>query len=529
MNKDYDYKKIHPFKWFVLQNFPFIEEDFDAITNYQLFCKLGEEINKVIASTNAMGTQVEELTDYVNYYFDNLDVQDEVNNKLDEMAESGELTEIIAQYLQLAGLLCFNTKADMKGAENLVNGSFAKTYGTTTYNDGYGEFYKIRTLLNTDVIDDDNIVALTNYPTLIAEKIPNAYISSLQTQINTTNSNINNINQKLADDIVVLLGDSYGIHNAHASHDWYSWADKLASMRGWVEGTNYFNFCTGNSGLTVTDNNYYSNLLANESRITDKTKVKTFIIAGGYNDNYYFSGSNNDSDYATALSQLVTYIKTNYPNAKIYMGMIGNSKALNGTGIRSVMINNALYGYSKIAEYENCYYMKNIECVMRRYDYFISDNTHPNDAGAKMLAYAINENVYGKGYEPIFNKAQITFSNATINIAQIGKNIELSMTGSIYPTIAISDDTEQPFTSSYTIAEDKPYLRSVSEPFSAIPFVANAVCSDNTQCMISGRIFIKSDDGSLIFKIKPTSVLIGKTIGRLDFKYSPVLLPIIYF
>ena len=89
MNKDYDYKRLTPFKWFVLQNFPFIDEDFDAITNYQLFCKLGEEINKVINSTNAMGTQVEELTDYVANYFDNLDVQEEINNKLDEMAEDG--------------------------------------------------------------------------------------------------------------------------------------------------------------------------------------------------------------------------------------------------------------------------------------------------------------------------------------------------------------------------------------------------------------------------------------------------------
>ena len=86
-----------------------------------------------------------------------------------------ELTEIIAQYLQLAGLLCFNTKADMKNAENLVNGSFAKTYGTTTYNDGLGEFYKIREILNTDVVDDNNIIALTNYNNLIAACIDEGY------------------------------------------------------------------------------------------------------------------------------------------------------------------------------------------------------------------------------------------------------------------------------------------------------------------------------------------------------------------
>lgn len=175
---NYDYKKLSPFKWFVLENFPFIEEDFDAITNWQLFCKLGEEINKIIVSTNNLGTQVETVTDafislqdYVNNYFDNLDVQDEIDNKLDEMAESGQLTDIISQYLQLQGLLCYNTKNDMKNAENLANGSFAKTYGDIEYNDRNGAFYKIRKLVNTDIIDDINIVPLVNYQDLIAERI----------------------------------------------------------------------------------------------------------------------------------------------------------------------------------------------------------------------------------------------------------------------------------------------------------------------------------------------------------------------
>ena len=103
---NFDYKKIYPFKWFVLQNFPFIEADFDAITNWQLFCKLGEEINKLINSENSLGNQVENLTNafielqnYVNNYFENLDVQEEINNKLDEMAQNGELEALISDFI----------------------------------------------------------------------------------------------------------------------------------------------------------------------------------------------------------------------------------------------------------------------------------------------------------------------------------------------------------------------------------------------------------------------------------------------
>lgn len=113
-----------------------------------------------------------QLKEYVDNYFTNLDVQEEINNKLDEMAQSGELSDIIAQYLELQGLLCYNNINEMKNATNIAEGSFTKTYGENTYNDGNGAFYKVRQLINTDIIDNINIVALTNYPTLVCERIP---------------------------------------------------------------------------------------------------------------------------------------------------------------------------------------------------------------------------------------------------------------------------------------------------------------------------------------------------------------------
>ena len=101
MNK-FEFKNLTPFKWFVLENFPFIEADFDALTEWQLFCKLGKEINKIIDSQNVVGTEMEkfsqafiELQNYVDNYFENLDVQDEINNKLNEMATDGTLAKII--------------------------------------------------------------------------------------------------------------------------------------------------------------------------------------------------------------------------------------------------------------------------------------------------------------------------------------------------------------------------------------------------------------------------------------------------
>lgn len=90
-----EYKNLSPFKWYCLQNFPFIEADFDAITEYQLLCKIVEYLNLNIDKTNELGTQVEALYNW----FNNLDVQDEVDNKLNEMALDGTLAEIINEQL----------------------------------------------------------------------------------------------------------------------------------------------------------------------------------------------------------------------------------------------------------------------------------------------------------------------------------------------------------------------------------------------------------------------------------------------
>ena len=89
-----------------LTNFPYIEEDFDALTNYGLLSKIVEYLNQVISNNNeqndlmtALYNAFDSLQTYVNNYFGTLDVQEEINKKLDEMAQSGELGTIIEKYV----------------------------------------------------------------------------------------------------------------------------------------------------------------------------------------------------------------------------------------------------------------------------------------------------------------------------------------------------------------------------------------------------------------------------------------------
>lgn len=111
-----------------------------------------------------------ELYTYVHDYFDNLDVQEEINNKLDAMLEDGTLQSIISAFLQSSAIWGFDTVADMKVATNLIDGSYTETYGFHSVGDEGGANYKIRTAEVSDVIDESTLIAITG-TNLVAELI----------------------------------------------------------------------------------------------------------------------------------------------------------------------------------------------------------------------------------------------------------------------------------------------------------------------------------------------------------------------
>lgn len=109
-----EYKNMTPFKtWIIYQintwgvnNFPFLENDFDQLTNYGMMMKLMKALNDNINNQNLVEEDMNklyeaftELQTYINNYFDNLDISAEVNEKLDEMAKDGTLDEIINQHI----------------------------------------------------------------------------------------------------------------------------------------------------------------------------------------------------------------------------------------------------------------------------------------------------------------------------------------------------------------------------------------------------------------------------------------------
>lgn len=78
----------------------------DSLSYYELLCKVVDYLNNVIQDVGTAETNIgklleayDELQGYVNDYFDNLDVQEEINSKLNEMALDGSLTALIEPIL----------------------------------------------------------------------------------------------------------------------------------------------------------------------------------------------------------------------------------------------------------------------------------------------------------------------------------------------------------------------------------------------------------------------------------------------
>ena len=136
----------------VFQNFPFLENDFDALTDYELFCKM-VEYAKSLAISNEK---------FVN----------DLKANLDTMYNEGKFDSLIEEIVNLQTTFTFDSVADMKSATNLINGSFTRTSGFYSYNDGGSSYYKIRNLEEIDTIDEITLISLYD-ENLVAELLPN--------------------------------------------------------------------------------------------------------------------------------------------------------------------------------------------------------------------------------------------------------------------------------------------------------------------------------------------------------------------
>lgn len=132
------FNPVRPFKFFCQKVLPVVYDD--SLSYYELLCKVVDVLNKTIENENKLVDGYEELAKFVSDYFDNLDVQEEIDNKLDEMVESGEFMRIIEPYL-IKTVKFYTTIDELYQSEETV-GSYViyngEIYNIIENDNGYG-------------------------------------------------------------------------------------------------------------------------------------------------------------------------------------------------------------------------------------------------------------------------------------------------------------------------------------------------------------------------------------------------------
>lgn len=134
-------RPVPPFTRYCAMLIPTVFDD--SMTYYEALCALSKWLqdNLVnVVNNNAEITEetvkaIEELKKYVDEYFSDLNVQTEINNKLDDMAESGQLETIISIYLN-------------SNMAVITDGYTLTSIGAKGYNTQTGCYYEV-----TDTVD----------------------------------------------------------------------------------------------------------------------------------------------------------------------------------------------------------------------------------------------------------------------------------------------------------------------------------------------------------------------------------------
>lgn len=191
-----------PFMSWLSNNIPAVYDN--TMTYYEELVALIKYLEDIVVpavnhnaeALTTVSTALEQLKQYVDNYFANLDVQEEINNKLDQMADDGTLQEIVSAYLDASVTWTFDTVADMKLATNLIDGSYARTLGFYTINDGGGATYKISDIGTANEMD---VIAVGDLYANLCVSNQSVYIAQLGAKGDGTTDETNILSYALAD------------------------------------------------------------------------------------------------------------------------------------------------------------------------------------------------------------------------------------------------------------------------------------------------------------------------------------------
>ena len=315
----------------------------DSMSYYEMIAWLVDYIKKnVIPAINNHAEALQEIQNWI----ETLDLQDEVDTKLDEMVSDGTMAEIINQEI-------------------------------------FGELNETVNGLSSSV-----------------DTINNTTIPALDSRLDSVEDTL----EDMTTEEYIIIGDSYGA----ASNSWINQLTSKIGIRATCHKVAHvgIGFYHQSSQGNFTFKSYLED---QADRFTHPERINKIIVCGGYND-YNETTANIEA----GIANFCEYCHTTYPNAQVYIGMIGFNKAYtaeSGT-IRAKLNKVVLPAYSK--NYNLSYapiFIPNTDKIMKNVNYIGADNIHPTEAGQTAIAKALYNWWLGGTIETGITNTQVTFTH----------------------------------------------------------------------------------------------------------------------
>lgn len=267
-------------------------------------------------------------------------------------------------------------------------------------------------------------------------------VSNLQSDVSSIQTEVGNINtqlEPLVNKRFVLIGDSYSVGTTSGGTT-TGWSTVFKN-RGNLSNTDCYIFDAGGAGFIGNTTTFLNLLNANYESVTDRNTITDVVAVGGYNDSL--------KDITSTINAVTSFIaraKEVFPNATVWIGMVGYSTALDSD--KRIGMINCAHCYFAGAMNGGARYLTGSEYMLPTDAWHLmsADTIHPNTSGYAQMGCCIYDAVVSTGViTNVPNGLQVvTFtkdnafqsSNMTIYVRAHGSTKTVYLTGNRLFTFA---------------------------------------------------------------------------------------------
>lgn len=212
---------------------------------------------------------------------------------------------------------------------------------------------------------------------------------------------------------IITCGDSYLMDYS------FSWGHKLQEMLGLSNSDFYFGGYSGGGFISLpgtldgVGNGFLLGIQQIENSVTSPETITDIIVCGGLNDSSFTPATFPTTTFDDNVEAFISYCKTQYPNARIWIGYCGNAVDSTSEYIGTRTIENRLYAIQKYSRITSDVPVRiNTEIwkiFTYSYTWFNStDWLHPTSASSSAIARAIMAWITGSPFAIQRSKHNIT-------------------------------------------------------------------------------------------------------------------------